>query len=70
MDLNEYRKIAVLLREAEKHIASGNPGDDFKRLLTCAADAIEILIREVEGFRQGYVKADDPYKPIWPNWDD
>ncbi len=70
MDLNEYKKTAVLLREAEKHIASGNPGDNFKMLLISAADAIEILIREVEGFRHGYIKADDPYRALWPNWDD
>ena len=70
MDLIEYRKTAVLLREAEKRIANGNPGDDFKKLLSSAADTIEVLIREVDAFRNNMIHADDPFRPMWPNWDD
>ena len=70
MDLIEYRKTAILLREAEKRIANGNPGDDFKKLLLSAADAIEVLIREVDAFRNDFIRADDPFRPMWPNWDD
>lgn len=70
MDLIEYRKTAVLLREAEKRIENGNPGDDLKRLLSSAADAIEVLIREVDAFRNDMIRADDPCRPMWPNWDD
>ena len=70
MDLNEYRKIAFALRETEKRIASGNPADEFKSLLTSAADTIEVLIREVNAFRSNQIHADDPYRPCWPNWDD
>ena len=69
MDLNECRKIAVILREAEKRIASGNPADDFKKLLNSAADTIENLINEVESLRRNMTCEDDPYRPLWPSWD-
>ena len=70
VNLGECRKVAEALREFERHIANGDPGDSVKKLLTISATVIEQLTCETERYRKEALQDDDPYKPLWPNWEE
>ena len=39
-------------------------------LLTISATVIEQLTCETERYRKEALQDDDPYKPLWPNWEE
>lgn len=69
MNIDECIKISFGLREVEKKIASGNPGNDIKILLKSASEAIDFLVEQVKNYRNDEMREDDPLRPMWPNWD-
>lgn len=69
MNLDECTKISFGLREIEKRIASGNPGNDLKTILKSASDAIDFLVEQVKIYRNDKMREEDPLRPMWPNWD-